>query len=145
MKNSLLKKIDCKNKKGFTLIELIVVIAIVAVLAAIGIPTMLGLVDDAKVKSADADAKVFATTAQVLLTQAEALGGGINKPGESSNRTPPNQKDELADSDVAIIIEVSGLNYKTAFVEIKVSPTNKYKLESVVITHSNGKPGKYPK
>lgn len=36
------------NKKGFTLVELIVVIAIIGVLSAILVPTMLGFVRDAK-------------------------------------------------------------------------------------------------
>lgn len=143
MKNLLTKKIGRKNKKGFTLIELIVVIAIVAVLAAIGIPTMLGLVDDAKQKAADADAKVFATTAQLLLTQAEALGGGINKPGVSTNTAKPTAT--LASTDNQIIIDVTGLNYTPDKITIKVKAAGSYQLESVDIEHSNGKTGKYTK
>jgi type IV pilus assembly protein PilA len=37
-----------KNKKGFTLIELIVVIAILAILAAIAIPTFIGVTQNAQ-------------------------------------------------------------------------------------------------
>jgi type IV pilus assembly protein PilA len=40
-----------KNKKGFTLIELIIVIAIIAILAAVLIPTMTNAVNDANVAS----------------------------------------------------------------------------------------------
>lgn len=39
------------NKKGFTLIELIVVIAILAILAAIAIPRLSGFQNDAKISS----------------------------------------------------------------------------------------------
>ena len=37
-----------KNKKGFTLIELIIVIAILAILAAVAIPNFIGLQTEAK-------------------------------------------------------------------------------------------------
>ena len=36
------------NKKGFTLIEIIVVLVILAILAAIAVPSVLGYVEEAK-------------------------------------------------------------------------------------------------
>ena len=50
-----------KNKKGFTLIELIVVIAILAILAAIAIPSFIGI-------TAEADAKVELANAKNIST-----------------------------------------------------------------------------
>lgn len=49
-----------KNKKGFTLIELIVVIAILAILAAIAIPSFIGITDNANQAVNEANASTIA-------------------------------------------------------------------------------------
>lgn len=60
---------NTKNAKGFTLVELIVVIAIIGVLAAILVPSMLGFVRDARISSANSNAHAAYTGVQAWLTK----------------------------------------------------------------------------
>lgn len=48
-----------KSKKGFTLIELIVVLAILAVIAAIAVPTAFGAIDKAKIAADTASVESY--------------------------------------------------------------------------------------
>lgn len=64
---------NLKKKKGFTLIELIIVIAILGILAAIAIPRMAGFQDDAKGKAVLTEAKTIASTIAVLSTNGKTF------------------------------------------------------------------------
>ncbi|MEW6049089.1 MAG: prepilin-type N-terminal cleavage/methylation domain-containing protein [Bacillota bacterium] len=67
-----------RDRDGFTLIELVVVITILGVLVAIAIPTVGGYVDDAKKKGARADAKNIQTA--LIMYKAE---NGVYPPDTS--------------------------------------------------------------
>ncbi|MDE6519882.1 MAG: type II secretion system GspH family protein [Ruminococcus sp.] len=67
------------TKKGFTLIELIVVIAIIGVLAAILVPTMLGYVRKSKLSSANTTASSVYKAINSALTELDEEGIDIGE------------------------------------------------------------------
>lgn len=72
----MLKKLmNMKKKKGFTLIELIVVLVIMAILAAAAIPTMMGYVEKARSSQYLAEGRAVYVAAQAGATEGYGKGG----------------------------------------------------------------------
>lgn len=63
-----------ENKKGFTLVELIVVLVILAILAAILVPALLGWIDRAREKQFVLEGRNIVLAAQTMADEAYAAG-----------------------------------------------------------------------
>ena len=68
-----------KNKKGFTLVELIVVLVILAILAALLIPALTGYIDKAREQSLISEGAMVLTAAQATVSEAYGTGDLTNK------------------------------------------------------------------
>lgn len=78
---------DSNQKRGLTLVELIVVLVILAVLAALLVPSLTGYIDKAVEKRVMLQARSLMTAAQATIDEAYAKGefpsttmAGLNSP-----------------------------------------------------------------
>lgn len=104
-----------KSNKGFTLVELIVVLVILAILAAILSPALLGYIDQARSKKYLANAKTLTDAAQAMLAQQYAQNdkvpvGSPVIPGYTGNFNSNNGDQDITGSDFAKeVLKLAGL------------------------------------
>ena len=93
------------NKKGFTIVELVIVIAVIAILAGVLIPTFAGIVDKANKSAAQQEAAALYKEAYAL-----DLADGVHDGKEGTKVI-----NEVEDKTVAYTVTVSGSTTTISF------------------------------
>lgn len=93
-----MRKLKENRKKGFTLVELIVVLVILAILAALLVPALTGYIDKAKQKRVVAETRQCVMAAQTLIDEEYA----------KDNQTPATIIATVTDEKIKKLADVPG-------------------------------------
>lgn len=115
-----------KNRKGFTLIELIVVIAIIGILVLLATPRFINYTQDAKVAAMQADAKVLSNAVLQYNIKTEAYPVGAE--------TTLGALTDLTDAEIAALQTATGV---TGLDTLKVAPIDETEIKSYVKNTKN--------
>ena len=150
----MIKKFQRKsNKKGFTLVEIIIVLVILAILAAIALPAVLGYVNDAKKSKYVQEATAAYTVIQTEEAKYRAKNGLGNKspiPYEKSEKPggavgPGKMNTRLLQDTIAqetklyaVSVDITSTNYTLGWnssdgkrVKAKLTPNEGVKIISI--------------
>lgn len=122
-----------KEKKGFTLVELIVVLVILAILAALLIPALTGYIDKAKNKSIVAETRQVVMAAQTLADEKYA-----KKDANYSADITFGENGDVSLKEVAELAEVDVNNINDITCNGATVQTVKYTSSAKTCTYTKG-------
>lgn len=137
MKEKLQAKL--KSRRGFTLVELLVVVAILAILVAISIPMVSSSLDKAKEATDEANVRAAEGAAMVDYLTKEKTGSeeyyydavtGTVKDGQTGITTGYNQQEYASDS----LEEGSDITVENGIVKVTIDGTNGVKSCWVILS-----------
>ena len=134
-----------RKEKGFSLVELIVVLVILAILAAILVPALLGYIDRAKGNEDLLNAKACLTAIQAGLSEQYAMYGDDLKPGKAEeNLIIPSKKKTGAVNDNGDVNATSSAElvngqkiYDNAFADTVLEMIDKRDMANINSTNNN--------
>ncbi len=126
----MLNKLKKNNKKGFTLVELIVVLVILAILAALLIPALTGYIDKARDKQIIAETRQAVMAAQTLVDEEYATNPSV-------------AASDIATSDIEDLAEVPGTVSDVTITAGKVTQLKYTNEKTCTYTYADGTGGSY--
>lgn len=134
----MLRRLKENKKKGFTLVELIVVLVILAILAALLVPALTGYIDKAKRKSIVAETRQTVMAAQTLVDEAygkKDVDGEVKV--ETAAGTPTDADVKL--QNIADLAEIPVANIKSVTVTKSVVTGVEYTKSGKTCTYTKDK------
>ena len=128
-----------KDKKGFTLVELIVVLVILAILAALLIPALTGYIDKANKEKVVAETRMVVMAVQTEASEAYGKAGAGKD--LSSGNTTSWDKDSEHVTEIKTLSEVlnkGGVSFEATITPKAVVTKVTYKDANYTCTYENG-------
>ena len=128
-----MKKIRQNSKKGFTLVELIVVLVILAVMAAMLVPALTGYIDEARKKKDYNAASEVLTAAQAVVAEYYANPGTqVDANGNPTAAYAATYVDGQ-DTRIATLSGIDGVQVSGTAVN-----TTSFEITGITVTFTNG-------